>query len=167
MGLGPSLTLEATFNPDFGQVEADPAEVNLTAFATRFPERRPFFTEGARLLTTPNQSKFFYSRRIGARPAGPASGDYVDYPDTATIVAAGKITGRLPSRTSIGLLGAVTSEESARIATGPNGSPVSRIAVGPATTYGVGRVQQEFGGLGSTVSAHAVTSVTRSIAFAP
>ena len=59
MGLGPNLTLDATFNPDFGQVEADPAEVNLTAFATRFPERRPFFLEGARLMTPPNQSKFF------------------------------------------------------------------------------------------------------------
>jgi hypothetical protein len=150
MGLGPSLTLEATVNPDFGQVEADPAEVNLTAFATRFPERRPFFTEGSRLLTTPNQSKFFYSRRIGARPVGPAPGDYVDYPDTATIMAAGKITGRLPSRTSIGVLGAVTSDESARIATGPS---ISRLRVGPAVTYGVGRVQQEFGQLGSTISA--------------
>jgi len=152
MGLGPSLTLEATFNPDFGQVEADPAEVNLTAFATRFPERRPFFTEGARLMTTPNQSKFFYSRRIGARPVGPASGDYVDYPDTATIIAAGKITGRLPSRTSIGILGAVTSAETARTAPAA-GSPLTKIRVSPSVTYGVGRVQQEFGQLGSTVSA--------------
>ncbi len=152
MGLGPSLTLEATFNPDFGQVEADPAEVNLTAFATRFPERRPFFTEGSRLLTTPNQSKFFYSRRIGARPVGPASGDYVDYPDAATILAAGKISGRLAQRTSIGVLGAVTSDESARIADA-NGSSIRRLQVGPSVTYGVGRVQQEFGSLGSTVSA--------------
>ncbi len=153
MGLGPSLTLEATFNPDFGQVEADPAEVNLTAFATRFPERRPFFTEGSRLLTTPNQSKFFYSRRIGARPVGPAPGDYVDYPDTATILAAGKITGRLHSRTSIGVLGAVTSDESARIAHA-SGAPVNQDpASGRLCTYGVGRVQQEFGQLGSTVSA--------------
>ena len=161
MGLGPSLTLEATFNPDFGQVEADPAEVNLTAFATRFPERRPFFTEGARLLTTPNQSKFFYSRRIGARPAGPAPGDYVDYPDTATILAAGKITGRLPSRTSIGVLGAVTGDESARTAFA-SGAPATRIRVGPTVTYGVGRVQQEFGQLGSTVSAQ-VAMLHRSV----
>jgi uncharacterized protein DUF5916 len=152
MGLGPSLTLEATVNPDFGQVEADPAEVNLTAFATRFPERRPFFTEGSRLLTTPNQSKFFYSRRIGARPGGPATGDYVDYPDAATIVAAGKISGRLSSRTSIGALGAVTSDESARIAD-VNGSPIRRVRVAPNVTYGIGRVQQEYGTLGSTVSA--------------
>jgi hypothetical protein len=156
MGLGPNLTVDATFNPDFGQVEADPAEVNLTAFATRFPEKRPFFTEGARLLTTPNQSKFFYSRRIGARPLGPAAGTYVDYPDSATILGAAKITGRLPSGTSVGVLTAVTGDEFARTAT-EAGSPISRIRVGPATTYGIGRVQQEFGRLGSTVSAQVAT----------
>ena len=156
MGLGPNLTLDATVNPDFGQVEADPAEVNLTAFATRFPEKRPFFLEGARLMTTPNQSKFFYSRRVGARPVGPASGDYVDYPDTATILAAGKITGRLPSRTSIGVMAAVTGDEFARTANA--GSPViARTRVAPTVTYGIGRVQQEFGRLGSTFSAQVAT----------
>ena len=152
MGLGPSLTLEATFNPDFGQVEADPAEVNLSAFATRFPERRPFFTEGSRLLTTPNQSKFFYSRRIGARPGGPAPGAFVEYPDAATIVGAGKISGRLSSRTSIGALAAVTSEESALTADA-TGSSIRKLRVGPSVAYGVGRVQQEIGTIGSTVSA--------------
>jgi hypothetical protein len=156
MGLGPNLTLDATFNPDFGQVEADPAEVNLSAFATRFPERRPFFAEGARLLTTPNQSKFFYSRRIGARPVGPASGDYVDYPESATILAAGKLTGRLPSRTSIGVLAAVTGDEFARVAN--VATPViTKSRVTPGASYGVGRVQQEFGRLGSTVSAQVAT----------
>lgn len=154
MGLGPNLTLDATINPDFGQVEADPAEVNLSAFATRFPERRPFFTEGARLLTTPNQSKFFYSRRIGARSAGPARGDHVDYPDDATILFAGKVTGRLPSRTSVGLLGAVTDQESARIA---DAAGITKVRVAPRTAYAVARVQQEFGTLGSTVSAQVAT----------
>ena len=67
LGLGPNLTLEATVNPDFGQVEADPAEVNLTAFATRFAEKRPFFLEGSQLFTI-NHPNFYYSRRIGARP---------------------------------------------------------------------------------------------------
>jgi hypothetical protein len=162
MGLGPNLTLEATFNPDFGQVEADPAEVNLTAFATRFPERRPFFTEGARLLTTPNQSKFFYSRRIGARPVGPATGDYIDYPDAATILGAGKITGRLPSRTSVGVLAAVTSEEYARTADAA-ASTIAKIKVGPTVAYGVARVQQEFGRAGSTVSAQ-VSTLHRNLA---
>ena len=80
MGLGPNLTLETAINPDFGQVEADPAEVNLTAFETRFPEKRPFFLEGAQLFNI-GHPNFYYSRRIGARPIGPATGDYVDYPD--------------------------------------------------------------------------------------
>ncbi len=64
MGLGPNLTLETAINPDFGQVEADPAEVNLTAFETRFPEKRPFFLEGAQLFNI-GHPNFYYSRRIG------------------------------------------------------------------------------------------------------
>ena len=113
MGLGPNLTLETAINPDFGQVEADPAEVNLTAFETRFPEKRPFFLEGAQLFNI-GHPNFYYSRRIGARPIGPATGDYVDYPDATTILAAAKLTGRLPSKTSIGFIAAVTDDEEAR-----------------------------------------------------
>ena len=79
VGLGSNLTLEATINPDFGQVEADPAEVNLSAFETFFQERRPFFVEGNQLLNG-SVNNFFYSRRIGAAPAGRASGEFVDYP---------------------------------------------------------------------------------------
>ena len=149
MGLGPNLTLEATVNPDFGQVEADPAEVNLTAFETRFPERRPFFVEGAQLfsLTHPN---FYYTRRIGARPTGPASADFVDYPSDSTIVAAAKLTGRLPSKTSIGVLAAATDEEWARLAS--LGAPgTTRLRVAPRAYFNVGRVRQEFGPLGNTV----------------
>ena len=101
MGLGSNLTLEATVNPDFGQVEADPAEVNLSAVETFFEERRPFFLEGADLLTGyPNN--FFYSRRIGAAPPGRAEGEYVDQPRAATILGAAKLTGRLdPERRSV------------------------------------------------------------------
>ena len=71
VGIGPNLTLDATFNPDFGQVEADPSEVNLTANETFFVEKRPFFTEGARLLNMVQATNFFYSRRIGATPETP------------------------------------------------------------------------------------------------
>ena len=149
MGLGPNLTLEATVNPDFGQVEADPAEVNLTAFETRFPERRPFFLEGSTLFTI-SHPNFYYSRRVGARPIGPAAADFVDYPSDSTIVAAGKLTGRLPSRTSIGLLSAVTDDETASLASaGVAGT--TRVRVAPRAYYNVGRVRQEFGRLGSTV----------------
>lgn len=148
MGLGPNLTLEAAINPDFGQVEADPAEVNLTAFETRFPEKRPFFLEGAQLFNI-GHPNFYYSRRIGNRPIGPASGDYVDYPDANTILAAAKLTGRLPSKTSIGILTAVTDDEEAQVA-GLGGLGQRGIKVSPHTYHMVGRVLQEFGPSAST-----------------
>lgn len=148
MGLGPNLTLETTINPDFGQVEADPAEVNLTAFETRFPEKRPFFTEGAGLFNI-GHPNFYYSRRIGTRPIGPATGDYVDYPDANSIVAAAKLTGRLPSKTSIGVITAVTDDEDARVATGPTLAQ-SDVDVAPHAYHMVGRVLQEFGPSAST-----------------
>ncbi len=148
MGLGPNLTLETALNPDFGQVEADPAEVNLTAFETRFPEKRPFFTEGAQLFNI-GHPNFYYSRRIGARPIGPATGDYVEYPNQNTIIAAAKLTGRLPSKTSLGFIGAVTDDEEARVAT--RGLVDQRtVKVSPHSYHFVGRVLQEFGPSAST-----------------
>jgi hypothetical protein len=148
VGLGPNLTLDAAFNPDFGQVEADPAEVNLTAFETRFPEKRPFFLEGASLFNI-GHPNFYYSRRIGARPIGPATDTYVQYPAANTIMAAGKITGRLPSKTSIGIIGAATSEESADLANGDL-TNIRSVRVAPRTYYGIGRMLQEFGPSAST-----------------
>ncbi len=150
VGIGPNLTLDATVNPDFGQIEADPAEVNLTVFETIFDERRPFFIEGNNRLE-PSASNYYYSRRIGARPTGPASGEYTDYPDTNTILGAAKVTGRLQSGTSLGFLGAVTAQEDAEIAT--NGLK-SDIEVAPRTTWGVARVLQELDRQGSTMGAH-------------
>ena len=148
MGLGSNLTLEATVNPDFGQVEADPAEVNLSAVETFFSERRPFFLEGADLLTGyPNN--FFYSRRVGAAPPGRADGTYVDRPRAATILGAAKLTGRLASGTSIGVLSGVTGEETARTFT--PGSTIGSTRVAPTAVFGVARVEQEFGPPGSTV----------------
>jgi len=148
MGLGPNLTLETAINPDFGQVEADPAEVNLTAFETRFPEKRPFFLEGAQLFNI-GHPNFYYSRRIGTRPIGPASGDYVDYPDATSILAAAKLTGRLQSRTSIGFLTAVTDDEDARVASASTLEQRS-VDVAPHAVHMVGRVLQEFGPAAST-----------------
>jgi hypothetical protein len=146
VGIGSNLTLEATVNPDFGQIEADPAEVNLSVFETFFSERRPFFLEGNNLLRGPT-GNFYYSRRIGATPIGPADGHYVDYPDTTTILGAAKLTGRLSSGTSLGMLGAITGEEHARINTG---QLFGRSRVSPRAAYGIARVQQEFGAEGST-----------------
>ncbi len=148
MGLGPNLTLETAINPDFGQVEADPAEVNLTAFETRFPEKRPFFLEGANLFNI-GHPNFYYSRRIGARPIGPAAGDYVEYPNSTTILAAAKLTGRLPSKTSIGFVAAATDDEAAEVASlGLVGTRT--IGVAPHNYHAVGRVLQEFGAAAST-----------------
>ena len=94
--------------------------MNLSAFETFFDEKRPFFIEGSRLLNSGYEG-YFYSRRIGGAPIGPAPGDFVDYPRTSTILGAGKLTGRLPSKTSIGILGAVTDAvdlERLRVAVG-------------------------------------------------
>src|SRR5438045_8376717 len=100
MGLGPNITLDGTVNPDFGQVEADPAVVNLSAFEVFFYEERPFFTEGSQLLRG-NGPSYFYSRRIGARPSCRASGDFVDCPQNATILRAAKATCQLATGISL------------------------------------------------------------------
>lgn len=148
VGFGPNLTLDATVNPDFGQVDADPAEVNLSAFETFFSERRPFFIEGSQLLSG-GGAGYFYSRRIGAAPHGVAGGDFVDQPTSSTILGAAKLTGRLPSGLSVGVLGALTGAESARTVDTAS-STFGSVPVEPATAYGVVRLQQEMGTGGST-----------------
>ncbi len=160
MGLGPNLTLDATVNPDFGQVEADPAEVNLTAFETFFNERRPFFTEGAQLLRG-NGPNYFYSRRIGQSPRGSAGGDFIDRPNNATILGAGKVSGRLKGGTSLAFLTAVTDREQARTYDSTT-DRFGRTTIEPTTFYGVGRAQQEFGSSQSVVGV-SFTTVERSL----
>jgi hypothetical protein len=146
VGIGSSLTLEGTINPDFGQVEADPAEVNLTAFETFFSERRPFFIEGANLLTG-IVNNYFYSRRIGAPPSRRVAGEFVDYPHTTTILGAAKLTGRMKSGTSVGVLAAVTDEAFANVSTT---GIRSRVKLAPPTLFSVARVEQDFGPPGSS-----------------
>ena len=156
--IGSSFTLDATFNPDFGQVEADPAEVNLTAYETFFAERRPFFTEGASLF---NLRSLFYSRRVGARPPGSPTADYVDEADHTTILGAAKLTGRMPSGLSVGALAAVTGERSVRTFDA-NEETFGSAEVAPRTTYLVGSAQQEFGADASTIRA-LITVVDRGL----
>lgn len=147
MGLGPNLTLDATFNPDFGQVEADPAVVNLSAYEVFFDERRPFFTEGANLF---NVGNLFYSRRIGAAPHGNPDADYVEDLGNTTIIGAAKVTGRLPSGLSVGVLGAVTDQE--KVSTyDASADEFSRVVVEPLTGYGVVRMDQQYGASGSNI----------------
>lgn len=161
IGFGPNLTLDATMNPDFGQVEADPAEVNLSAYETFFTEKRPFFIEGAPLLNSRFVETYFYSRRIGAAPTAPAPADFVDYPHASTILGAAKLTGRLPSKTSIGVLSAVTGAERATIFDLASGAR-ARVPVAPTTSFTVGRVQQEFGRNASTAGVM-ITDVHRDL----
>jgi len=158
MGLGPNITLDGTVNPDFGQVEADPAFVNLTAFEVTFDERRPFFTEGNQLLRGSGPS-YFFSRRIGQRPPCNASGDFVDCPQNATILGAAKVTGRLATGMSLGALAAVTSRESARTYDSTTRT-FGRTELVPPAGYGVVRVQQEFGASKSVVGV-TLTTVQR------
>ncbi|NNM05435.1 MAG: hypothetical protein HKO65_10060, partial [Gemmatimonadetes bacterium] len=145
MGLGSNVTLDATVNPDFGQVEADPARVNLTAFETFFPERRPFFLEGRELFRTRGPN-WFYSRRVGSTPSSAAGGGRFETVENATILGGAKVTGRLPSGASIAALGAVTGSERVPASQSTGGEPLE---VAPRTTFVVGRVQQEAGPNGS------------------
>ncbi|WP_163995027.1 DUF5916 domain-containing protein [Pyxidicoccus caerfyrddinensis] len=163
VGLGPNLTLDATVNPDFGQLEADPAVVNLSAFETVFEERRPFFTEGAQLFTG-NGPAYFYSRRIGASPRLlgdlQSQRDFVEAPRASTLWGAGKLTGRLASGLSVGALAAVTGHSFADVYDFDT-SEEGRVKLEPFTGYGVVRVQQELGE-GSMVGAM-LTGVNRSL----
>jgi hypothetical protein len=144
--LAHDLTLDAAFNPDFAQVEADQVILNLTNFETFFPEKRPFFLEGIEAFSFP--LSVFYSRRIGSAPAVPrgAPGDQqIDLPLPATIYAAGKVVGRLGPRWTLGALSALTGPN--RITTetmdaGGNVTEVERLAA-PATAFNVLRLKHE------------------------
>ncbi|MBN2009344.1 carbohydrate binding family 9 domain-containing protein [candidate division KSB1 bacterium] len=153
-GLGPNLTVDATFNPDFGQVEVDPAVVNLSDFETYYQEKRPFFIEGASIFNFGqggarnywgfnwSNPKFFYSRRIGRAPAGSLpDNDYADVPDGTKILGAAKLSGKINENWNIGMIHAVTSKETADIRYDGNDS---RVDVEPLTYYGVFRGQREF-----------------------
>ena len=150
-GITTDLTLDVTLNPDFGQVEADPAQVNLTAFETFFDERRPFFVEGANIFSfrfsegdgdNANEG-LFYSRRIGRAPRGSASGaPYSDAPGNTRILGAMKLSGKTQEGWSIGLLHALTSEESALRAN--QAGPLDDQMVEPSAQYGMARVSRDF-----------------------
>ena len=149
-GLTSSTSLNATVNPDFGQVEADPAVLNLSVFETFYSERRPFFVEGAQMFRTPIQ--LFYSRRIGRQPGHlptPAGYAVVDRPDFTTVLGAAKVTGKTRGKTTFGLMEAVTAAEHARVETtlvepgGDERRVLSDALVEPRSNYLVGRVMQD------------------------
>jgi hypothetical protein len=156
MGIGNNLTLNATINPDFGQVEIDPAVINLSDVETYYNENRPFFTQGSSIFNSfgnggarnfwsfnfPNAT-MFYSRRIGRNPQGsvPDNADFTKMPNGTHILGAAKLTGKIFDNWNIGAIQAVTQREYADYQV--NGENTKSIEVEPLTYYGVARIQRE------------------------
>jgi hypothetical protein len=145
-GLTTDFTLSATVNPDFGQVEADPSVVNLSAFEMYFPEQRPFFVEGADLfrLQYPHHVSLVHTRRIGRSPQGsvPDEAEHWDLPNATTILGAAKITGRTSDGWTLGVLDAATSVEHVRFVDGSGFEGSNSIE--PFTNYMAARVAKDF-----------------------
>lgn len=168
VGVTSDLTLNFTLNPDFGQVEADPSVVNLTAYETYFEEKRPFFVEGRNIFNYQlmggngdfSSDNLFYSRRIGRYPQySPDVNGYLDVPQATTILGAFKLTGKTRSGLSIGVLDGLTSRETAGYSFG---GVTSEIPVEPLTNYLAARVQQDFNG-GQTIVGGMLTAVNRNL----
>jgi hypothetical protein len=169
-GVTRNFTLDATVNPDFGQVEVDQAVLNLTVFETQYPEKRPFFVEGAQFFTFGSSYDYtplplFFSRRIGKRPT---LSDYVaslqgvtieNNPQETTILAAAKLSGRSATGLSLGALTAITEEE---LATYRDSLGSHTLRTEPQGSYNVVRVKQEFEG-GSWIGGMATLAARQSL----
>ncbi len=167
-----NLTLNATFNPDFGQVEVDPAVVNLGVYETFFEEKRPFFVEGSEIFAFgangTSGGQLFYSRRIGRNPTLAGPGSAVDVPTNTTILGAGKLSGKV-SGWSLGVLTALTAKEQARTMINEPGLPgqpgrqvVDRSTAEPLASYAVARARRELRN-GQTFIGGVFTSVQRDL----
>lgn len=145
VGVTSDLTLDFTVNPDFGQVEADPSVMNLTAFETFFTEKRPFFMEGKKILDFKLDSDLlFHSRRIGHSPSyhpSTETDEYVKMPENTSIISALKLTGKNRNGLSIGVVESITAEEKAQIY--HEGLYRSQ-TVEPLSNYFVGRFQKDY-----------------------
>jgi hypothetical protein len=170
IGLTSDMILDFTVNPDFGQVEADPSEINLTAFETYFHEKRPFFIESRNITdfqisggdSSFSRDNLFYSRRIGRIPHyDPEIGDeeYVDMPQNTSIIAAFKLTGKTRKGLSIGVLDAVTAREKAEI---DLFGERRHEAVEPMTNYFGLRLQKDYH-KGNTILGGMFTATNRDI----
>ena len=170
IGVTNNLTLDVSVNPDFGQVEADPSQVNLTTYETFFREQRPFFIEGKNILSFPlmfgdgdlSDEGLFYTRRIGRRPQyypEATDGEFLQMPDFTKILGAAKLTGKTHSGWSVGLLESVTAREFADLK--KNGSD-RKVEVEPLTNFLVGRLQKDFNE-GNTMIGGMVTAVNRNL----
>lgn len=163
-GLASNLTLNATFNPDFGQVEVDPAVVNLGVYETFFEEKRPFFLEGSEIfdfgLGNTSGGQLFYSRRIGRAPSLAPPSASADMPTQTTILGAAKVSGKVGGW-SVGSLSAVTARETSRYRVYSGASYVDSTATAePMTGYFVGRARRELNS-GRSLLGAALTAVHR------
>jgi hypothetical protein len=153
LGLSSNLTVDGAINPDFGQVEVDPAVVNLSDVETYFNEKRPFFLEGANIFNfgrggTSNNWNFnwgdptyFYSRRIGRAPQGSVSGaHFIDIPTGTHILGAAKLSGKTGENWSLGAISALTRREMADV---DSAGVQSTREVEPLTSYNVLRLSRE------------------------
>jgi hypothetical protein len=170
IGLTSDLTLDFTINPDFGQVEADPSVVNLSAYETFFQEKRPFFTEGRNILNFRmmggngdfGSDNLFYSRRIGRAPHYEPElrdGEYLDMPMAAPILGAFKVTGKTRHGLSLGLLDSLTARGRAAISLDGQRRDET---VEPLTNYFMVRAQQDLNE-GKSFLGAMVTAVNRDI----
>ncbi|HEY0741788.1 MAG TPA: DUF5916 domain-containing protein [Chryseosolibacter sp.] len=172
IGVTSDITLDLTVNPDFGQVEADPSQVNLSAFELYFQERRPFFLEGNNILNFPtsnfNNNNLFYSRRIGRPPQSyvntDANGDdgvveYVKPNNRSTILGAAKLTGKNKNGFSWGILESVTEKEFAEI---DSLGYKRKEVIEPMTNYLIARAQQDID-KGNTLVGAVFTATNRKI----
>lgn len=167
IGITSDITLDLTVNPDFGQVEADPSQVNLSAFELFFQERRPFFIEGNNTLNFPtsdnSNNNLFYSRRIGRNPQGWVNADseneYVKHDNKTMILGAAKLTGKNKHGFSWGILESVTAPEKATI---DSLGTRHKQTIEPFTNYFVARAQQDIS-KGNTVVGGMFTATHRRI----
>lgn len=166
IGLTSDITLDLTVNPDFGQVEADPSQVNLTAFRLFFQERRPFFIEGNNTLNFPmvdfNPTNLFYSRRIGREPQRSLTLDDNEFEDrvhNTTILGAAKVTGKNKHGFSWGILESVTNDERSTV---DSAGARRKENVEPLTNYFIARAQQDIN-KGNTIVGAMFTATNRNI----
>ena len=163
-GLTSDVTLSATINPDFGQVEADPSVFNLSAQEVFFAERRPFFTEGSNIFgfgigfDGGSGESLFYTRRIGRSPQRGLDGEHTDAPLTTTILGAAKMSGRTAGGWSVGFMDALTAEELGRTF---EADSIGGYTVEPLTNYGVARLMKDFGAGRSRIGAIATSTHRR------
>lgn len=163
IGISSNFTADLTVNPDFGQVESDPSEMNLTAFETFYEEKRPFFLEGNNIFKFElGSDNLFYSRRIGHTPVYQPElkdNEYLKYPDNTSILSAVKISGKTSKGFSLGVLQSLTDNENAQL---HSEGRERKISVEPLTSYTVARVQQDYKE-GNSVLGGIITSTNRFI----